>query len=73
MPELYSNNTQSIDRFMRRPEVEQISGLGRTRIYELMALGEFPRPFRVGRSVHWSAAEVFGWIAKQKAVGQIAA
>jgi prophage regulatory protein len=55
------------DRFLRRREVEQLTGYGKSSIYAKMAAGEFPRPRRVdGRAaVRWEEREILAWKAKQ--------
>ena len=54
------------DRFLTRAEVETRTGLSRSMIYHLMAIGDFPRPYRVGlRGVRWSLREVDEWAASR--------
>jgi prophage regulatory protein len=54
------------DRLLRLPEVQRLTGLGRSAIYEQMSTGSFPRSIKVGsRSVSWSEAAVQAWIAKR--------
>ena len=36
------------DRLLRRRQVEEITGMGRSSIYRLMQHGDFPPPVRVG-------------------------
>lgn len=49
---------------IRRKAVEQLTGLSRSRIYDLMEAGKFPRPARLGSmSVAWVETEVREWIA----------
>ena len=51
------------DRLLRRREVEQITGMGRSSIYRLMQAKEFPRPVRVGpAAVRWRASDITGWV-----------
>jgi predicted DNA-binding transcriptional regulator AlpA len=38
---------------------------GRSRIYQLIAAGEFPQPIKVGKSSRWVKAEIDAWINKQ--------
>lgn len=48
---------------LRRGDVERITGLSRSTIYEYMARDAFPRPVRLsGKSVGWVEGEVRGWI-----------
>lgn len=44
-------------------EVCRQAGIGQTRVYELMAAGQFPKSVHLGRSVRWSEREVQQWIA----------
>lgn len=54
---------QQARRFLRLPEVKQITGLGKTTIYALMKSGEFPRGVRIsGRAVGWIEEEVAQWV-----------
>lgn len=48
---------------LRRREVERLTGMPRSTIYREVARGAFPAPVQLsGRSVAWSAREVFCWI-----------
>lgn len=38
---------------------------GRSRIYQLIAADEFPKPIKVGKSSRWVKAEIDAWINKQ--------
>lgn len=52
------------DRFLRRPEVEAMTGLSRSSIYRLMSSGEFVRPYKIGKAaVRWRYIEVKAWLA----------
>jgi prophage regulatory protein len=49
---------------IRRREVERLTALSRSRIYELIKQGAFPRPVALGAmSVAWVEAEIQDWIA----------
>ncbi|MAP62346.1 MAG: hypothetical protein CMH34_01060 [Microbacterium sp.] len=51
------------DRFMRRPEVEALTGLSRSSIYRLMSDGEFVPRYRLGKqAVGWKLSEVMAWL-----------
>jgi prophage regulatory protein len=53
---------------LRRAEVERVTGLPRSTIYDYMARGLFPRPVRLGaRSVGWLEREVLAWQAARLA------
>ena len=54
------------ERIIRRLEVESITGLGRSVIYELMAKGEFPKNILIhGRAKGWVASLVFRWVSER--------
>ena len=38
---------------------------GRSRIYQLIAAGEFPKPIKIGKSSRWLKTEIDAWISKQ--------
>jgi prophage regulatory protein len=58
-----STSTQA-RRILRRKQVEILTGLCRSTIYQRLAEGTFPKQIRLGRrSVGWLASEVDGWIA----------
>lgn len=49
---------------IRRREVERLTALSRSRIYDLMKQGAFPKPVVLGAmSVAWLEIEVREWIA----------
>jgi len=55
------------EKILRRPAVQEIVGLSRSALYELIAAGEFPRPLRLGkRAVGWRASEVAAWIETRR-------
>jgi prophage regulatory protein len=51
-----------LDRFLRRPEVEQIVGVSGTMLYKMIRLGKFPKPMKLlGKTSRWSLREVSEW------------
>ena len=59
---------ESSDRLLRLPEVCQRVGLGKTMIYDLMADGRFPKPYKITRAAaRWSECEIEDWIDRVKA------
>ena len=53
----------TIDKLLRRPEVQARVRLSTSRIYGLMATGDFPRPIKIAtRSVAWKESEIDAWI-----------
>lgn len=53
-----------MERVLRRPEVQRLTGLGRSTIYCWMSRGRFPRPVRLGeRLVGWRESDLRDWLA----------
>lgn len=51
---------------IRRKEVERLTALSRSRIYDLMKQGTFPKPVALGAmSVAWLEIEIREWIASR--------
>lgn len=47
----------------RRPRVEDETGLGKSQLYHLVRVGDFPRPVKLSdRCSAWIASEVQNWI-----------
>ncbi len=56
--------TRPPDRLLRLPEVERLTGLCRSAIYEQMRKGSFPRSVKAGqRTATWPESAVQSWIA----------
>ena len=50
------------ERLLRRQEVQQLLGLSKSTLYELMADDRFPRPVRIAaRAVRWRASDIAAW------------
>jgi len=50
-------------KILRRPEVQQITGLSRSSIYRRLSAGQFPKPFPLGgRCVGWLETDILQWI-----------
>jgi prophage regulatory protein len=57
------SKTYNIDALLRLPDVENISGYKKSKIYNLMAENNFPQPVRLGkRTVRWKSSEISSWI-----------
>lgn len=55
--------TQQPERLLRRGDVENLIGLRRSKLYEMVRAGEFPAPVKLSsRAVAWRASEVQSWI-----------
>ena len=53
---------------LRIPEVAETLGIGRTKIYELIATGELPT-IRVGRAVRISVSTLQKWVENREQQG----
>jgi prophage regulatory protein len=57
-----------LQKILRRPEVQNVTGLSCSSIYERMADGTFPKPIPLGgRAVGWLEAEIIDWQNERKA------
>lgn len=51
------------DRFLRMPEIKQVTGLSRAHIYQLISKRKFPKQYKLGeRAAGWLESEVSGWM-----------
>ncbi|MCM5506716.1 AlpA family transcriptional regulator [Vibrio sp. SCSIO 43169] len=49
-------------KLLRLKEVQSITGLSKTTIYEYMSQGLFPKSVKIGqRAVAWSSADIENW------------
>jgi prophage regulatory protein len=56
------------DKYLRRRAVQDLTGLSRSTIYDLMAKSEFPRPVHLSvRAVAWPESEITAWLQSRKA------
>ena len=54
------------DRHLRRSAVEELRGLSRSLIYDLMAKRHFPRPVRLtAKAVAWPEGTIVAWLASR--------
>jgi len=63
-------HTHHIDPILRVSDVQVAVGLSRARIYELVAQGIFPRPFKLtpgGRASGWQKSTIDAYIAERVA------
>lgn len=55
-----------LERHYRRPAVEELTGLSRSTLYDMMDRNEFPRPVRIGRrAVAWPESKITEWLAQR--------
>lgn len=54
--------TRALDRFLKRKEVEALTGYSRSSIYRLIDIGEFPKPLAFNqRCVRWRESDIAAW------------
>ena len=58
------------ERLLRLPDVESLTGLRKSSIYDAMRRGEFPQPVKLSRrAVCWPESRIQAWIAQRIAGG----
>ena len=56
-------------KLIRRPRVEELTGLKKSAIYEKVKNGTLPAPYRIGsRAVAWRSDEIQNWIEERPKV-----
>lgn len=59
---------------IRPRDVRAVVGLSRSRVYELVQAGQFPKPIRLSeRAVGWRRADLDAWLAAREAASKPAA
>jgi len=53
------------DRLLSFAQAREITGVSRSKIYQLLSNGTFPRPVKIGRNNSFSQREIQQWIARQ--------
>jgi len=57
-------NAQELDAFLRLPQVIEITTIKKTKLYELMKDGFFPKNIKIhGRTSVWRKSEVRQWMS----------
>jgi prophage regulatory protein len=55
------------DKHLRRQAVEELTGLSRSTIYDLMSKKLFPRPVKLTeKAVAWPEGKIIEWLASRK-------
>ncbi|AQZ93255.1 helix-turn-helix transcriptional regulator [Halopseudomonas phragmitis] len=57
---------EQVDRLLTVKEVLAMVAIGKTKLYEMIQLEEFPEPIKLGQMSRWSLLEVQEWITQQK-------
>lgn len=54
-------------KYLRRRAVEELTGLSRSTLYDLMSKGQFPRPAKLtGKAVGWRDSDVTAWLESRE-------
>ena len=54
------------EKHLRRKAVEEVTGLSRSAIYDLMAKKQFPRPvYLTAKAVAWPESAIADWLSKR--------
>ncbi|MCY1707279.1 helix-turn-helix transcriptional regulator [Pannonibacter sp. SL95] len=54
-------------KILRRREVEEMAGIGRSTIYKEMASGHFPKPLKLtAKAVGWLESDILEWVNSKK-------
>ena len=65
-------NLPETERLIRLPEVMQLTGIGKTTVYEHMKNGTFPKSYRVcTRLSAWRLSEIRTWINERVCGGAV--
>lgn len=51
-----------MDRLIRLPELTDRLGIGKTKLYDMVKNGQFPKPVKLGNVSVWSSDSVGEWI-----------
>ena len=58
------------DIIVRRATVERMIGLSRSTIYQMISLGLFPKPIKIGRkAVGWRESVIEKWLEDRESLG----
>jgi prophage regulatory protein len=61
--------TSKIDPILRLPQVQALTGLGKTSIYAAMRLGKFPVSTSLGeRAIGWFESDIAGWLESRRSL-----
>jgi prophage regulatory protein len=65
---------QTVNRILKQPEVSRVTGLSRSSIYRLEALGQFPLRVKLSEAASgWRSDEIEAWIDSRPRAAQRAA
>ena len=62
------SGTKASPRFLRLPEVRDMTGVSTNTIYRWMTEGTFPKQIQLGCHQSWSKVQLFAFISKKRVV-----
>lgn len=64
---MIQNIPPRLQRYLRRSAVEDLTGLSRSALYDLMSKGLFPRAVKLtAKSVAWREDDIANWLASRE-------
>ncbi len=57
-----NNHLTTRQSFLRLPQILEITGLGKTKIYGMIKLNQFPAPKKIGRVSVWLNSDIENWL-----------
>jgi len=53
------------DRILRKRQVSELTGLGKTTLYHMVKNGTFPKPVKIGkRAIGWKISDLKEWLER---------
>ena len=57
-----------MEKLLNEKEVSNIVSFKRTRLFEMIKAGNFPKPIKFGRNNRWLQSEIESWLNNLKAI-----
>jgi len=65
-PNDFNHEINSVNRFVREAECKSITGLSRTRRWELEKIGKFPKRIKLSeRAIAWRYSDLMNWMEER--------
>ena len=55
-----------MDKLLTEKQVSEIVGFKRTRLFQMIEVGDFPPPKKYGRNNRWFESDIEQWLKKEK-------
>ena len=73
LPPSNPDGSQLVSRVLRMRDVSALTSLSNARLYELIAAGQFPKPFKLisgGRACGWMSDTIYRWLEHRAQEGK---